>query len=217
VPVISIFTPTLDRPDMLTRAATSVLLQSHEDWEWIVLDVGRIPVGRLLPPDRRIHYFRIGSALGPAADFQRALELTSGEVVHPLSDDDMLTREALEIVSSEMGEHEWLVGKTLIYDDNGEIAMERGGTAESFRKTMEGKYMLGGGVYWRRTLSDRLGGFNPSFSGAADVELYMRFGRDCEPRIIPDVLYLYFDHPGTDSRLNAQRQGRQVQRILDTQ
>lgn len=212
---ISIFTPTLDRPDTLTRAATSVLLQTHEDWEWIVLDVGRIYVGSLLPRDPRIRYYCGSPAQGPAADFQRALELTTGEVVHPLSDDDMLMRDALEIVSSEMDGQQWLVGKTLIYDLDNNPIIERGGTRKSFEDTMAGRYMLGGAVYWRRELSDRLGGFNPDFTGAADVELYMRFGRDNEPKIIPDLLYLYFDHLKTDSRLNAKRQAEQVQRIID--
>lgn len=211
---VSVFTPTLDRPDFLIRAATSVLLQTHSDWEWIVLDVGWRPAGGLLPFDKRIRYFHEPPAQGPAADFQRALELTTGEVVHPLSDDDMLARDALEIATTEIKGHEWLIGKTQLYGEDGKETVTRGGTRESFEQTMRGEYMLGGAVYWRRGLSDRVGGFNPDFSGAADVDLYMRFGRAATPRIIPDVLYLYMDHPATDSRLHGKHQARQVKRIL---
>jgi glycosyltransferase involved in cell wall biosynthesis len=211
---ISIFTPTLDRPDYIVRAGATVLLQTHEDWEWVVLDVGRIPVGRLLPADPRIRYFREPPAQGPAADFQRALERTTGEVVHPLGDDDMLMRNALEIAATEIAGYQWLVGMTQLYDANGKPWTTRGGSRESFEQTMEGAYMLGGAIYWRRELSERLGGFNPEFTGAADVDLYMRFGRDSKPRIIPDVLYLYVDHPNTDSQRNAQRQARAVRRII---
>jgi glycosyltransferase involved in cell wall biosynthesis len=212
--MISIFTPTRDRPAMLTRAAVSVLTQTHEDWEWVVLDVGRVPVGQLLPKDRRIRYVRDPPAQGPAADFQRALELTRGDIVSPLSDDDMLARQALEIAVTELKGAEWLVAKTHLLDEQGNVWAERGGTRESFAQTMAGEYMLGGAIYWRRSLSDRLGGFDPDYSGAADVELYMRFGRAVEPRIISDVLYLYHDHLDTDSRVHAKRQARQVERIV---
>ena len=213
---ISIFTPTVDRLDFLVRAATSVLLQTHEDWEWVVLDVGRVPAGGLLPHDQRIRYFRDPPAQGPAADFQRALELTRGDVVTPLADDDMLMRDALEIVSSEIGGYQWLVGTTQLYDLDGKPWTTRGGTRESFEQTMAGEYMLGGAVYWRRELSERVGGFNPDFSGAADVDLYMRFGRDSEPRIRPDSRSLYRDHPETNSRLQAKNQARQVKRIVES-
>lgn len=211
---ISVFTPTLDRPEFIVRAATSVMLQTHEDWEWLVLDVGAEPIEHLLPSDWRIQYLHAPPAQGPAADFQRALELTTGEVVTPLADDDMIRRDALEIVATEIKGHDWLVAMTQLYDDDGKPWLTRGGTRESYEQTMAGEYMLGGAVYWRRELTERVGGFNPAFSGAADVDLYMRFGRDCEPRIIPDITYLYMDHPNTNSRLQAKNQGRQVRRIV---
>lgn len=211
---ISVFTPTLDRPDFLKRAAVSVLLQTHQDWEWVVMDVGQEPAQHVLPADNRIRYRYQPPAQGPAPDYQRALDLCTGEVVHPLGDDDLLMRNALEIVASEMNGHDWLVGTTELYDANGRMRRKLGGTQQSFDRTMAGSFVLGGAVYWRRTLSDRLGGFNPDFSGAADVDLYMRFGRDSAPRIIPDVLYRYTDHPGTDSRRNPTNQHNQVRRIL---
>jgi glycosyltransferase involved in cell wall biosynthesis len=211
---VSIFTPTMNRPDLLVRAATSVLLQTHTDWEWVVLDVGSIPVGQLLPKDRRIRYVRDPPNLGPALDFQRALELTTGEVVHPFADDDMLMRNALEIASSEIGDHQWLVGMTQLYDLDGHPWTTRGGTRESFVRTMAGEYLLGGAIYWRRELTERVGGFNADFDTAADFDLYVRFGRDSEPKIIPDILYLYMDHEQTNSRLEARKQARAVRRIV---
>ena len=177
--------------------------------------VGRIPVKQLLPSDPRIRYVAAPPAQGPARDFQRALDLCTGEVVHPLADDDMLKRDALEIASSEIGEHQWLVGATTLYDPDGQPWATRGGTRESFDQTMAGEFMLGGAVYWRRELTERIGGFDADFDGAADVDLYMRMGRDSVPKIIPDVLYLYRDHPGTDSRVRAQNQARQVRRIRE--
>lgn len=213
---ISVFTPTLNRPQTLLVACTSMLLQSYANWEWVVLDVGDPPAGEGLPLelDSRIRYVHEPPARGPARDFQRALELTSGELVMPLADDDRLMSHALQTIADEIGEHEWLVGTTQLYDERCVMWTTRGGTRESFEQTMAGEYMLGGAVCWRRELSDRLGGFDPAYDGAADFELYTRFGREVEPKIISEVLYCYFDHPRTDSRLNAKRQMRAARRVV---
>lgn len=199
---------------MLERAGRSVLYQTYENWEWIVLDVGtdRIAVNAV-PDDSRVLYFWRPPAEGPARDFQRALQRCTGNIIHPLSDDDELVPEALETVVREIGDAEWLVGTTHLLDVDGVPWASRGGTEESFAQTMCGEYMLGGAVYWRRSLSDRVGGFNPSFDSAADMDLYMRFGKAAQPKIIPDLLYLYHDHDETDSRVNVERQSRQVTRI----
>ena len=66
--------------------------------------------------------------------------------------------------------------------------------------------MLGGAIYWRHELTDLLGGFNTNYESAADYDLYTRFAQHSTPRIIPDVLYHYTDHPDTDSHRNNVRQ-----------
>lgn len=204
----------MNRPRMLARAGRSVLAQTYKDWEWIVLDVGteRIAV-ESVPDDPRVMYFWRPPNEGPARDFQRALNRSGGEIVHPLSDDDELVPEALETVAREIGDAEWLVGLTHLLDVDGVPWAGRGGDYESFTQTMNGEYMLGGAVYWRRSLTDRVGGFDPRFDSAADMDLYMRFGRAATPKIIPDLLYLYHDHPETDSRVNGQKQSAQVRRV----
>jgi len=75
--------------------------------------------------------------------------------------------------------------------------------------------MLGGAIYWRKSLTDEIGGFNSEFDGAADFDLYTRFLNHSDPKRLKDsVLYLYTDHPATDSRVNQDRQADATQRIV---
>ena len=207
----SILTPTLNRPEMLERAMWSVNKQSYGDWEHIVYNVGeplRI-VSRLMDP--RVKVFK-GECRGPALDFQSALELATGDIIHPLGDDDELEPDALEIVADAIGDKELLVGKTAIMRD-GEAVAYRGGNSESVVMTLTRDYMLGGAVYWRKSLSDRVGGFDPAYDGAADFDLYVRFLKEATPVVIPDVLYIYHDHPDTDSRRRRENQAEKAAQI----
>lgn len=166
-----------------------------------------------MPDDPRIRYVE-GTRAGPAADFQAALDLAGGRIIHPLSDDDRLPPHALETAAGALGEHDWLIGGTVINGANGPWAI-RGGRPSHITDTREGRYMLGGAVYWRKELSDRVGGFNSEFDGAADFDLYLRFLDAAEPALTRQVLYLYTDHAGSDSRANAARQQDASRRIAE--
>lgn len=210
--MVSVLTPTRDRPEWLERCVASVLAQTYPVWEQIVYDVGESPVE--VPDDPRIRYVR-GECRGPAADFQAALDLARGEVVTPLSDDDRLPAHALSTAMLRLGDADWLNGRTVLVTPDGEPVAFRGGTYEHVRETRFGMYMLGGAVYWRKSLTDRLGGFKSEFDGAADFDLYRRFLADSEPVRVQDILYIYTDHPGTDTRVNQARQSDATRRIME--
>lgn len=213
-PRFALLTPTKDRPDWLPRCIASVQSQTFDDWEHVIYDCGEHPIEHLLPPDPRIRYLR-GESRGPAADFQAALDAATGEIIHPLSDDDRLSRRALATVDREIGDHLWLNARTVLVDPDGMPVALRGGTWAHVESTRFGSYMLGGAVYWRKSLTDELGGFDSAFDGAADFDLYRRFLDRAAPRRILDRLYLYSDHPDTDTRVNQERQSDATRRIAN--
>lgn len=206
----SILLPTADRREFLPRALASIEAQTFSDWQAIVFDNGDESVADLVPYDERFVYYR-GEADGPAEAFQRALELATGEIIHPIGDDDRLAPAALEAVDEAIGGYEWLVGKTLGEDENGTTWIA-GAPADA--EQLERVYYLGGAVYWKRALSDRLGGFDRAFDGAADFDLYLRFARAAPAAFLDEVLYLYTDHPGTDSRVRADNQREKTAKIV---
>lgn len=210
----TVITPTRNRRQWIRKATQSVLNQTFQDWEMIVLDVGDEgeTCEDIVPDDPRIRYVR-GECRGPAADFQAALGLATGDIVTPLSDDDRLPRHALETADVRLGDATWLNGRTVLIDADGEPIAFRGGTWDHMDDTRRGQYMLGGAVYWRKTLTDELGGFDSAFDSAGDFELYTRFLKHSDPVLVKDTLYIYTDHAGTDSRVNAERQADASRRV----
>jgi hypothetical protein len=205
---LSIFMATRDRPKLLPRAIESVLAQDDDRWELCILDNG-MTQRSLIPRDERIVY-RWAEASGPADAFQQALELATGDVVMPMGDDDTLAPHTVRTVLDGLGEAEWGYAQTAFQHD-GVTAFLLGDVWSLER--MRRDYYLGGAVFWRKRLSDRLGGFRTEFDGAADYDLYLRFGEHHTPVFIPEVLYLYNDHPGTDTNVHHARQRDAADRI----
>jgi glycosyltransferase involved in cell wall biosynthesis len=204
---VSVFMPTRNRPDKVQDAIRSVLAQSHQDLELVINNVG-CPI--LVPDDPRIRLVE-NECRGPAADFQAALDLCTGEIVTPLADDDTLPPHALATAAGLIGDHRWLIGRTVINTPDGDPVCLRGGTIEDIEDTMRGSYMLGGAVYWKWDFD--VGGFNTDFDGAADFDLYLRMLKQAPPVLCREVLYLYVDHPETDTRVNHERQADASARV----
>jgi glycosyltransferase involved in cell wall biosynthesis len=207
----SVLTPTLDRPEMLERAVWSVQRQTYSDFEHIIHNVGE-PYDWQMPPAPKVRYFE-AEKLGPAGDFQAALDLATGDIIVPLSDDDRLAPHALERAAVLIGDHEWLCARTVMVNEDGLPVALRGGRRDDIERTKRGQYMLGGAIFWRKSLTDRVGGFKSEYDGAADFDLYLRFIDAAEPALSEEILYLYSDHAMTDTRVNAARQADASQRI----
>lgn len=86
-PYFSIIITTFNRPDLLGQATDSILAQSFEDWELIVVDDAS-PTPVVLPADPRIKLVRNDTNQGKAFSVNRALREAKGQVVAFLDDDD---------------------------------------------------------------------------------------------------------------------------------
>lgn len=101
---ISIIIPTHSRPALLGEAVKSVRNQSYADWELIIVDDGSDP-----PVDkesleriagRGITLQRHSSAKGVAASKNAGIEISEGKIILFLDDDDLLSSDALDTISS---------------------------------------------------------------------------------------------------------------------
>lgn len=211
----SVILPTRDRPEWIDQAVQSVIGQSFPIWELIVLDNSDVPYFTSSPwQDNRVRYVHL-ECDGVADAYNRALELAYGDIVVPLADDDVLPVDTLRVSDELFGDAQWLNGRTLIIDTAGSVIAERGGNYSSLGTTLAGTYWLGGAVHWRKSLTDRLGGFSSDYDGAADFDLYLRFLKDSDPVVTETVMYVYRDWPGTDSRVRAENQRVMSQRIAN--
>ncbi|MGB3802081.1 MAG: glycosyltransferase family 2 protein, partial [Lewinella sp.] len=90
-PRFSIVIATRDRQELLERAVKSVIDQSYEDWELIVIDdcsSEPVNLGDLQIEGYKINIFRNLQNLGPGASRRKGMALAKGELLCFLDDDD---------------------------------------------------------------------------------------------------------------------------------
>ncbi len=99
--LVSICTPTYNRPELLERALHSCLAQTFQDFEIIVTDnstndLSEKTIARLNDP--RIRYIKNEKNLGPVGNTNRATALARGKFIKFLMDDDLLKPRCLELM-----------------------------------------------------------------------------------------------------------------------
>lgn len=95
----SVIIPTYNRAELLSRAIRSVLAQTYQNWELILLDDGSTDDTTEIVNayhDSRIRYF-YGENHGAACARNRALEKANGQYIAFLDSDDTWSHEKLEL------------------------------------------------------------------------------------------------------------------------
>lgn len=210
-----------NRAHMIGGALNSLVDQLYPDWECVVCDgsdrsmIPRQRTGTIKewPGEPRIRVLRQKNS-GPAEGFQLALDQCRGEFVFPLADDDSLTEQAAAVAVAALGgTTAWWGYAQTSFEQNGKRLFVLGDAFD--RERLKREFYLGGAIFWRRELTNTIGGYRQDFDGAADWDLAIRMSEDSDPVMVPMVVYRYQDHAGTDSRVNAHRQAEAGRRIQE--
>lgn len=86
--LISLVTPTHDRPEFIQTAAKYFKWQTYHDLEWIIVEDGEGSVQHLLPHDPRIKYFHVDGEHFIGSLRNLCAEHASGELIMHHDDDD---------------------------------------------------------------------------------------------------------------------------------
>ena len=176
---VDVITPSVDRPDALARAITSVASQTHEDWRVWVVDDGNGRAAALANawPDARVAGV-MNDGSGQVDARMTGMRAGTGGVIMLLDDDDVLidpehlTRVVHVLQAGEALCHRpgWMVFE----QDGREVrreAFDPPTTPESLRRD---NTVLTCGLAWRRETTDRLGPLDRSLGGYYDWDWILR-------------------------------------------
>jgi len=193
-PLFSIIIPTYNRPDFLPEAIDSVLNQTITDLECIVVDDAG-PVAAMVPEDPRVNLIRRPSNGGEPAARNTGISAATGRYVTFLDDDDVFTRDRLQIALQ---------------------GLERAPLAICYRGGMDGSSggnrKLEGNVHDSivDSMTPQMGQvaveraksplFDTDFEALTDVDWWLRASATMPVATVPEVGIRYRTHSGPRNR-----------------
>jgi len=201
---ISVIIPTYNRADKLKRAVDSVLNQTYQNFEIIIIDDNSQDNTRSVVKnfkDDRIRYFRNKKNLGGAGARNVGIRKAKYKYLAFLDDDDEWLYEKLEKqinILSKTNPSFCGVYTGLIKVRNGNIISEKIGEKEGcLFKHLLWKNIVGSTsviMLKKRCVKD-VGGFKKGLPASQERELYLRLSQKYKFRCISEPLVKYYIHP----------------------
>ena len=197
---ISVVTACYNAAEFIEDTLRSVLDQRYPNLEYIVLDGGSTDGTQQIIEryaDRLAHYSS-GPDGGQYEAIKRGLDLATGDILCWINADDVLMPWSFSTVNAVFEAHPdtaWITGLPSFYNRVGQMTGVYGAVAAYPREYIAQGWFnreLGGflqqeSMFWRRSLWERSGGLDLSFTHAADYELWTRFAQHAalEPVAVP--------------------------------
>jgi hypothetical protein len=223
-PTVSIVVPTYNRAGYVESAVNSLLEQDYPSLEVIAIDDGSADetsavlerIAERTPPER-FRWWRHDN-VGQSETLNRGWAEARGDLLGYLSSDDVLlpgaTRRLVEVAVEHPDAEVVYPWYRVIDEDDRTVRTIRSPQHTFVDAVRWGLCMPGAGTLFRRSLLDRVGGWNPDNSRCPDFEWYLR-ARDARFCLVPEVLATWRAHDGSASLTPDLKMLDERIRILD--
>ncbi len=214
-PTVSVIIPTYNRAHMVGRAIQSVLDQTYQDFELIVVDDASTDNTEEVVKsfnDERLRYIRhnenSGSSVAPR---NTGIEIARGEYIAFLDSDDEWLPQKLEKQIDKFNSVSPDVG--LVYCGYAGVSKRTGETlfkvmnakrGDVFRLIVERNIVGGPTVLIRRECFQKTGLFDKGFLSFQDWDMWIRIAKYYKVDFVPEILVKYCVH-GTQNIVNLER------------
>ena len=199
-PKISVVMPVHNARPFLTQSIESILNQTFEDFEFVILDDqstdGSVDVvHEWVQRDSRIKLYQSGKRLGLAASSNYAISKSKAAIIARMDADDISNKNRLQQQWRVLQAcpHVAAVGALCVgIDAAGREVRPR----DRWRIIRWSGYVPfpHGSVMFRKSVFDSIGGYRESLLAGEDQDLFRRMTRKASVVTLPDVLYSYRYH-----------------------
>jgi glycosyltransferase involved in cell wall biosynthesis len=203
-PSVTVVIATHNRLRLLQEAVASVTGQRSVGWRLVVVDDASsdgTPAWLAGAGDPRIASIRCDAPVERSAARNRGLEQVASPYVLFLDDDDLLEPSALAALAAALGRHPdafAAVGARFVFDADGHrrravsprLAMRR----RAWREVVSGWIAVPGQMLLRTDLLRSSGGWDETYAGPEDQELWLRLGYSHPAVFVRDTVLQYRVH-----------------------
>ena len=198
MPQVSVVLTAHNPGEFLSRSLGSVLSQTFEDFECIVVDdASEVPVATLVPSgDPRIRVVRLEENRGVAVARNIGARAARGDLVAFLDDDDTWQPEklALQVAALARSPEAWFsyTGFEWHFPD-GRVAPAPASPI-GYRDLLATEMIHQSSIVVRKEVYEALGGCNPTLLWAQDHDLHLRLLLGPAPVVVPNCMSGYYLH-----------------------
>lgn len=200
-PRFTIITCTLNSEKYLRDSIKSVISQSFKEIEYIFVDGGStdgtLEIISKVPVNKKLIENVTG---GISKAMNVGIQAASGEIIaHLHSDDYYLSTDVLKIVDSKFKENqaEWLFGGLQKNIDGKEVPLDYIVPEYSYKNLLKGNFIPHPSTFVKKSLFDRVGGFNENLRYAMDYDMWLRLGSLADPIQINNLIAVFRVHSGS--------------------
>ncbi|MGD0830833.1 MAG: glycosyltransferase family 2 protein [Terracidiphilus sp.] len=181
LPKITVVVPSFNQAKYLELTLRSILDQNYPELELIVIDGGSKDESPdiIRKYEQHLKFWCSEPDGGQTQGIMKGFAHATGEILCFLNSDDLFESGALREVGEYFAAHpgvDAVFGDTLWIDTEGNALRKQ--KEIPFNRSLwlyTYNYIPGMSMFWRRTIYDRAGGFNPALQLAFDADLWIRF------------------------------------------
>lgn len=210
--LVSVIIPTYNRETLLKRAIESVIVQTYQNWELIVVDDGSTDgtkdvVHSFTQKDKRIRYFYQENSGAPARPTNAGLKETKGDFIAILQHDDEWLPQKLEKQINHFHQSKNLktgfIGcHALVSNADGTEHTEELAPGENLTKSLLNTNVIPypSAVMLKKQVIDDVGMLDERFKINDDWDFWLRASLKFDFEYIPEALFRYHIHGGNITR-----------------
>lgn len=206
IPLVSCIITTFNRSERLKKAIESVIDQTFEDWELIIVDDASVDktkkvVEKYMKKDSRIRYIRRNENWGSHSRPKNDGGLSArAELIAYLDDDNIWLKDHLMVLYKALEASPRLhmvYGDRWLIDDEKKMPKAQGIAFDWHPAILPTKnYIDTGDVLIRKSVLEKLGGWDESLKKFADWNLWVRFAKaGFTAERVPMIISEYHIHP----------------------
>ena len=197
---ISVIMPSFNQGQFIDKSILSILNQSHDDVELIIMDGGSSDksVDVIKKYQENITYWQSKPDGGQSAAINEGMKKATGDICCWLNSDDLLAENCLTQVAKYFTEYDdcqWLVGKGKCLAQNGtEIDRSPNGLEFEDLCDWDNNGLNQPSVFWRKSLWESVGGLKENLNFCMDFELWLRFAKASKAHKLNELLAISVLH-----------------------
>ncbi len=212
MPKVSVIIPTYNRAKYIRESIDSVLAQTYQDYEIIVVDDGSTDNTKeiILSYGDKVRYFFQDHGNQPLA-LNFGATKARGEYIAFLDDDDLWVPNKLELQVNILDSKEeigFVCSETYHMNESGETThhwKRKDWNKDTFESLYENNFICHCVVLVRKQLLDQVGGFDGTLITTQDYDLWLRLTKICKFEYINKPLARIRFHPNNKHKNRIQK------------